>query len=151
MKKNFTVSGLFMAMLFVMICSFGSCAQDCSSSVDKISDAYLQIAKEVKGITAIDQLDKIDFNGAIDKAGVNEIAESCNEYQLTSADKDKLKKSFKTFYDSMVDKIVELAGGFIGRDDIDAQMSGLLNAYNNITDKSKTLGDYIEGLQTLGM
>lgn len=147
MKKIFKTSWALIAMMLVFSVSCaGSKGQQ---AVDMIADAFNDMAKEVEKCTSINDLENLDFSGIGMKTGADDIDDSCKDYELTSADKSKLKKSFHNFYDAVVDKMVDFMGGLISRDDLEKQMDAMLTVYNNAVDNSDTLGDYVKALDNL--
>lgn len=149
MKKTYRSAGALLAFFFVFFCAFAASAQDdCSGSVDKIATGYDNIAKKINDCQTLQEVTQIDFGGILAKAGA-EFPESCKSYELTDSDKSRLKKSFKTFYDTLIDKMVALAGGFITREQLEAQMGQLVTAHDEVVDNASTLGQYADGMAML--
>ena len=143
MKK---LVSFFAIVMLMMVAAAPAKADDCSSAVNKICKAFDYMTAQVNRVTSFEGLENLDFDAAVNKAEVYSIPDECANYVLTSADKTKLRKSFNSFCNAMVDKMYSFIGGMMSRNDIAVQISPMKDAFNQVLNNSKTLGDLVEGM-----
>lgn len=149
MKKIFKISSAFLAMFIAVMmvsCSSGSKAEN--SAVQKVCDAFDQMAKEVNKCKSISDLSNVDFDSAIAKSGIEDIDESEADYTLTSKDKEALEESINNFIDAVVNKTADLAG--VKTSLISDQFDAIKRGFSNAVNRSTTLGDFVNNIEHLG-
>lgn len=145
MKK---VISFFFLMSF-MLFSFNANAADCSQVSTKFCQAMDKVTKQVKTCRTIDDLDRIDFDSAINSVDFSNIPDECAYARLTSSDKTKIKASLGGFFDALSDKTYELGGGMISRQEINAQFGPMKKLINQLVDESDNFEELCTNLGSL--
>lgn len=146
MKKIINLSWAVLAfiMVFTVSCSAGS---EGEQAVDKICKAFDEMASEVNKCNSIDEMESINWDSIGKKTGADELSDSCLEYQLTEKDKTRIKDSFGKFYDSVVNKMVELMGGLVSRADMEQSMGAMKAMFFASVDRATTIGDFVNSIE----
>lgn len=150
MKKTTKTFSLLIAFLLVVIMSPAKAqAYDCSTAVDKLCKAFDNMTLQVKRINSLEAFDTLDFDKAINNSGLDGVPDSCISYKLTSADKNKLIKSFNGVIDAMSDKLYNLAGGMVTRDMVNSEFKPMKEAFRNAVNSSTSLGEMMEKVENV--
>ena len=143
MKKVFSV--LF--LLSCMLVNLNAVAADCSKAIDVLCDGLSNVTRQVEKCSSVDQLERLDFDSAVNFNELSDLPEECLYAVLTPTDKSRLKSGFGKFFDTLSAKTYELCGGIIPKADIDAQFNPMKTQFNNVIDKAKDFKELEEMLQ----
>lgn len=140
MKFLGKISKIGLLLFFVMSASVLR-AQECSKTVDVLCDAFNKMAFQVSQCQTLEGLNQIDFNTVVENSGAEDIPDSCMQYRLTKEDKMRLKASVNKFVDATVDKVYDLAGGIISKEQLNQEMEPTRKQFVKAIDDSVTFED----------
>lgn len=144
MKKfSFLASIMMMVMLLGTGCST---QQEGKKAVDLLCEAFDNMAEEVNSVKSIEEFDDLDFNNSV--KNLNDIDDSAKHYVLTDQDKEKITESFDGFVDAIVNKLVSLDDtDTLSADMLKPTFNSMKKKFARLTDKAKTLEDFVDDLE----
>lgn len=142
---------LFTLLLAVMAItsSAQSKTSDCAQAIDRMCLAFKYMGESILQCASIDDMDKVSYDEAIQKAHLEDIDDSCASYVLTKSDKDKLIKSFGGFVDQMTKKVCQLTDNILPVEEIRKQFDPMVSRFSQLVNKSTTLSQLLENVNTL--
>lgn len=122
-----------MALLFIATLAFAtSCSKSASTPVDEFVGMIENFSSKIENASTEAEIDEIAQSGDIDMKKFND-----STYELTSADKDKIKGAVKGLFDVMMKKV----GEFTGQEIPASAVEMAVTMFNAKVDNCKTLGD----------
>ena len=149
MKKIITSSFVVVAFIVMLVSASTAQAQNCNGVVDKVCATFKAMAKQVDNTNSLDAFENINFTRAIQSTGLDKVPDACGNLRLTTADKTKIKAAFKEFYNSTVNKIVSLSGGYMTSAEVEQMLGNMLEEYNRCVDNARTLQDVLDNMNNL--
>ena len=145
MKRRILMRVSAVMLLILSGFSMGASAANCEDAVDKICKAYGSMIRAVVECDNINDFDAISIDDAI-MEDLNEIDDGCKDYVLTDLNRAQLDGAFNSFVAAMCQKLYEFTGGILSYSDIEKEMSPMTDKHRKIVNNSRTLEDYINGI-----
>ena len=137
MKKLFNLT--FGAFLMLFMLQISSCGE--STPVDKFVDLINEATSKVKSVKNIQEIANLDEVFENLGKGQEQYFQDNADYELTDADRNKIKKAINGLFEAVIDKTVDLSGGMVTK----SQMEGAIGQYTKLfeaqIDKCQKLGD----------
>lgn len=133
-----------LSLLFLISCllvSFHAKADDCSKGTDILCNALANVTAQVNRCQTLDDMDKIDYDSALNVKELSALPDECVKAPISAADKVRLKNGFNGFFDALSSKTYEMCKGVLTRADIDSEFASTKAAFANAVDKA---GSYDE-------
>ena len=134
--------------LMLMMVSLPSYAESCQETVNQFSKVFELFAKDVDKCKSFEDFSALDFEKTYEKQNFKDISDECLNYVLTASDKAKLNASVDMFINTLTDKMYELAGGALTRDQVKAYISPMKEQYTLAVKNSRTFGDFLSAIET---
>lgn len=145
MKKTLTI-GKVMVAFMVMFFALSANATDCSKAIDVVCQAINNMNKDVNACKSLEELSSLDFENCMNGVDADDLPDYCLKYRLTGDDKTKLRNSMKGFRENIVNKMYELSGGVISKDEIGSLMDVEINSFYKAIDNANTIEDFIDAI-----
>lgn len=140
MKKVFS----FIFLMSFMLVSFHAKADDCSKTMDVVSDAFNKMSQQVNQCRTLEEFNNLNFDNILEQVDIRNFSEECFYATFTPADKSKLKKSINNFSDTVVNKVYEFAGGMLSKEEIRKEMAPTINVLIGIVNESVNFDEWCQ-------
>ena len=135
-----------MAAFFFVSCSGNS---EGEKAVNELCKAFDYMSKQVNDCNNIFEAANINFSEAIEHTDLENVPDSALNYELTNADKDKIKKAVNRFIDSVQKLTAESAGMDFDDPYIVSTFDSLRSSYEAAIDKATTFESLAESMERL--
>lgn len=146
--NQFKIKAALLPIFFLLLAGCrGSSASPCDAVADAFTMALDNTAKKISRCTTVEELSAMDFIATVDTVDIGSFPSTCLETQIPEIEKEKMKVSIDSFFDTLQQKTFELSAGFVEMDEIIARFAPFRQQMEQTLEQADTYGELFAGLE----